>query len=99
MLVGHEDAVSCCSIADDERIVVSGAADKAVIVWEVDTGDILHTLDGHRHSVITAVGVSSDGSVAFSGTNSSSNFPFLSRYLQWLYWCAVVFLTLCSQFQ
>lgn len=68
VLVGHEDAVHCCAIADDERIVVSGAADKMVMIWEVGTGDTLHTLDGHKESTISAVAVTSDGTVAFSGT-------------------------------
>uniref|UniRef100_A0A914UU80 NWD1/2-like winged helix-turn-helix domain-containing protein n=1 Tax=Plectus sambesii TaxID=2011161 RepID=A0A914UU80_9BILA len=66
VLVGHEDAVHCCAIADDERIVVSGAADKMVMIWEVETGDTLHTLGGHKDSTISAVGVTSDGAVAFS---------------------------------
>ncbi|RCN35689.1 hypothetical protein ANCCAN_18449 [Ancylostoma caninum] len=66
ILVGHEGTVTCVALADDERIVISGAMDKKVIVWNVSTGDIAHSLV--CSAPLTAVSLSSDGSVAFSAS-------------------------------
>ncbi len=70
VLVGHEDVVQCCAVADDERLVVSGGRDRLLIVWKVETGDMLHSLSSIG-SPVAAVAVTNDASVAFSGKSST----------------------------
>ncbi|CAB3406664.1 unnamed protein product [Caenorhabditis bovis] len=66
ILVGHEDIVTCCCISDDERIVISGARDRKMIVWNVQTGENVCSIIAS--APLTAVALTGDGSVAFSTT-------------------------------
>ncbi len=45
MLKGHEATVCCVGI--DSTRVVSGGADKRVLIWDVVTGEIIQSLHGH----------------------------------------------------
>ncbi|KHJ77179.1 WD domain, G-beta repeat protein [Oesophagostomum dentatum] len=65
-LLGHEGTVTSVALADDERVVISGATDKKVIVWNVRTGDIAHSLV--CSAPLTAVSLTADGTVAFSAS-------------------------------
>ncbi|CAI5447669.1 unnamed protein product [Caenorhabditis angaria] len=66
ILVGHEDIVTCCCLSDDERIVISGARDHKMIVWNVITGENMCTI--LAAAPISAVALTGDGTVAFSST-------------------------------
>ncbi|TMS38582.1 hypothetical protein L596_005274 [Steinernema carpocapsae] len=68
VLVGHEGAVACCAIADDERLVVSGGKDAQLITWNVATGDIKQNLK--TKAPLVAVCISSDASLALSADES-----------------------------
>ena len=47
--IGHKGGVwSCASWA---HLLVSGACDKAVKVWDLNSGTLLHTMEGHTHTV------------------------------------------------
>jgi len=67
VLVEHRDLVSCVVMTDGNRSVVSGSHDTRLIVWNLEKGDVEHQLRGHTGPV-TGVSVTSDGSIAVSGT-------------------------------
>lgn len=65
MLVGHEDVVTCCAVSEDGKSVVSGGRDKAIIVWEVQTGTVRRSISAK--APVVAVEITFDGSVIVSG--------------------------------
>ncbi|XP_028928202.1 WD repeat, SAM and U-box domain-containing protein 1 isoform X1 [Ornithorhynchus anatinus] len=52
-LSGHTAPVLSCAFSYDGRMLVSGSVDKSVIVYEANTGSILHTLTQHTRYVTT----------------------------------------------
>ena len=45
---GHSSAVSSVAFSPDGTKVVSGSGDNTVKIWNVESGDVLHTLSGER---------------------------------------------------
>ena len=66
VLAGHDDIVSCVTIADHNRNIISGSHDKTLIVWNLSTGEIEQTLKGHT-DIITSAKMTADGSIVVSG--------------------------------
>lgn len=66
VLVEHDDIVKCAAITDGNRFVLSGSADKRLLVWGLSTGAVERQLIGHT-GVVTCVKVTHDGSTAISG--------------------------------
>jgi WD40 repeat protein len=48
-LVGHTDAVN--SVALSKSLAATGSRDQTARIWNVETGELLHTLRGHRDQV------------------------------------------------
>lgn len=67
----HGGPVNAIAVTPDGRVAVSGADDGAVLVWDVPTGRVVHTLRGHTRSV-RAVAVSPDGKAVVSGSADRS---------------------------
>ena len=67
VLVEHEGIIRCATITEDNRHVISGSADKKLLVWNLSTGAVEHQFVGHTDEV-TTVKATSDASVAISGT-------------------------------
>jgi WD40 repeat protein/serine/threonine protein kinase len=67
ILTGHADQVCSVAVSANGRIAISGGgpADKAVRVWDLDSGTCVCTLTGHT-SAVGSVAVSADGRVAIS---------------------------------
>ncbi|MBI2926689.1 MAG: serine/threonine protein kinase [Verrucomicrobia bacterium] len=63
---GHEAPVECVALSPDGRLVVTGARDHRVKVWEADTGQLIRTLDSHQ-GIVHAVAFSHDGRLLASG--------------------------------
>ena len=61
------DGVRSVSVSPDGRRAVSGSDDKTLRVWDLETGQCLRTLEGHRDGV-SSVSVSPDGRRAVSGS-------------------------------
>ena len=51
----------------DGKVLVSGSYDATIRLWDIATGEQLHTLEGHTYS-ITSVAVSPNGSIIASGS-------------------------------
>lgn len=60
--------VRAVAISTDGCRAVSGSDDGMIRVWDLDTGELVHRLDGHRGTV-HAVAVSADGTRAISGAD------------------------------
>lgn len=69
--MGHTDQVTYVAVAiTNKSIVVSGSRDANLIVWDMETGEDLHLLQGHL-GYVTCVKVAGDGSIAVSGEYTS----------------------------
>jgi hypothetical protein len=66
-LTGHAGKVFAVSVTPDGRQAVSGAEDKTLKVWDLETGRELRSLKGHAGPVLT-VSVTPDGRRAVSGS-------------------------------
>lgn len=61
MLVGHSDAVNAVAVSvTNKSQVISGSKDCNLILWDLHTGEEIHTLAGHL-APVTCVRVSADG--------------------------------------
>jgi WD40 repeat protein len=63
-LEGHSHRVTCVAMTPDGQYAVSASADRALKVWDLESGRQLRTLDDH----ISAVAMSADGRRAISGS-------------------------------
>lgn len=64
---GHTDFVYAVCITPDSRIAISGSDDYTCKLWNLDTGESLHTMKVHT-SQIRSVSMTPDGSLAISGS-------------------------------
>ena len=65
--VGFIRAVKAVALSSDAKILISGGTDETVRVWEVETGRILHVLQGHE-APVRSVAFQPDGSLLASGS-------------------------------
>jgi WD40 repeat protein len=66
-LDGHANSVAVVTLSPDGKIAISGSADRALRVWDVNSGELLRTLEGHADSV-SAVALAADGKTVVSGS-------------------------------
>lgn len=67
ILYGHTGTVMCCDFSPDGLFLVTGSADKTLILWNVQTHTSVCILRGHVR-VIWDCAFSSDGSMIASGS-------------------------------
>jgi len=65
---GHSQAVHSVAFSSDGEYALSGGQDKSVILWEVETGNLIHTFTGHEKAV-RSVAISPDGQQVLSGSS------------------------------
>ncbi len=70
-LNGHTDFVKGFTFSPDGKMLASCSKDQTIILWEVATGSLKHTLKGHTDSV-TSVSISPDGKTLASGSVDNS---------------------------
>ena len=59
--MGHTDSVNCVAVSvTNKSQVISGSKDTNLILWDLHTGEEIHTLAGHLGPV-TCLKVSADG--------------------------------------
>ena len=68
---GHESGVNCARYSPDGRKIVSGSWDRAIKVWDANSGQEIHTLNGHTSSV-SSVSFSPDGKNFASGSSDKT---------------------------
>ena len=63
---GHTDLVSSVCFSSDGQRIVSGSCDDTAIIWNAETGEVLHTLTGHADDVL-CVDFRNDGAQILTG--------------------------------
>jgi WD40 repeat protein len=63
--VGHTDAVDIVAVSPDERTMLSASWDNTLILWDIETGEVLWQFE--YSDEINAVAFSPDGRTAISG--------------------------------
>ena len=65
ILEGHAGQVWCVAVSPDGSKIASGSADFTVMLWNIETGDLLQTFKGHLGEV-RSVAFSPDGKLLAS---------------------------------
>lgn len=55
LFVGHAGPVNTVHFSPDEQAIISGSDDQTLIMWDVETGDIIRRFEGHQGAVLSAV--------------------------------------------
>lgn len=68
-MMGHKDAVLCCTFSPDGRLLATGSEDRSVMIWDVPSFKRRHRLENeHSHTeAVTGVSFSKDSSLLISG--------------------------------
>ncbi len=64
-LTGHSGSIRSAVFSPDGKRILTGSEDKNAILWDVETGDVIHRFQ-HRDTIVT-VCFSSDGSKIITG--------------------------------
>jgi WD40 repeat protein len=67
----ENNSVNAVAITGDNKYVVSGSLDKTIRVWNLETGEQVHSLKGHIHPV-NAVAITGDNKYVVSGSQDST---------------------------
>ena len=72
-LYGHDNKITCLSYSKEYRIIVSGSKDNNVIIWDLNTLQYVHKLEGHTSSIqcVSINNVSGDIIIAAGVTMSA----------------------------
>ncbi len=63
--------VNSVAISPNGQTLVSGSADKTIIIWNLATGNLIRTLEGHSYSVYS-VAISPDGQTLVSASKDKT---------------------------
>jgi len=71
LLTGHTDEVDGLAFSPDGRFALSGSLDNTARLWDVETGQVIHTLTGHTAG-IRNVAYSPDGNYLLTGSGDNT---------------------------
>ncbi len=67
----HNDSISSVAFSPDGKTLASGSFDNTIKLWNIKTGKVNNTLQGHSNFV-NSVAFSPDGKILTSGSNDST---------------------------
>ncbi|MGC9320612.1 MAG: hypothetical protein ACP5KN_21445 [Armatimonadota bacterium] len=70
-LEGHTGWVNAVAFSPDGQTALSGSGDAELILWDVETGQIVRRFEGHSGAV-NDIALSSDGQMALSGSDDGT---------------------------
>ena len=50
-LYGHTDEITCLAYSKEYRVIVSGSKDNSVIIWDLNSLQYVHRLEGHTQAI------------------------------------------------
>ena len=53
MMIGHTNWVYSACSSNDNKLLVSGSYDMLVMLWEIETGNLIKKFEGHKDKVCT----------------------------------------------
>lgn len=66
-----DNTVESISFSPDSKYIVTGSSDKTVKLWDINKGNVIRTLEGHRNSV-NSLSFSADGRFIVSGSRDKT---------------------------
>ncbi|VUC22546.1 unnamed protein product [Clonostachys rosea] len=69
-LEGHRDCITTVAFSPNGRLLASGSKDHTVRVWDADTGNLIHILEGHADDLVHLVAFSPDSLLVASKCRS-----------------------------
>lgn len=66
---GHRSAVRCVAFDPEGLTLASGSSDSTIKLWDLNTGKLLNTLEGHFQNSVFSVAFDFEGRTLVSGTN------------------------------
>jgi WD40 repeat protein len=67
----HTGSVYSVAISSDGKYALSGSEDRTIRLWDIETGNLIRTFEGHRRAV-TSVAISPDNRYALSGSEDGT---------------------------
>jgi WD40 repeat protein len=64
---GHTDQITSMAISPDNRLLLTGSADKTARLWDISSGQLLRVFSGHS-AAVTSVAFSPDGKKIITGS-------------------------------
>ena len=71
ILSGHSYEVNSVTFSSDGKLIVSGADDKIVKLWDIQTGGIIKDFSDHK-GIVWAVSISADSTIIASGSGDNT---------------------------
>lgn len=71
-LEAHTGPALAVAFLPDGKRALSGAADNTLILWDVETGQLIRQFERRHGDWVTSIAISPDGKTALSGSNDST---------------------------
>ena len=68
---GHTNYVKSVAISPDNKKIVSGSSDKTIRTWDLESGNLINTLNGYGE--VLSVAISSDNKKIVSGSGDKTD--------------------------
>ena len=70
--MGYGDNLQTITFSPDGKLLATGSTDGKIHMWDIRTGALLRTCDGHNNQIIKAVAFSKDGKLLASGADDGN---------------------------